>query len=272
MICHCCDTEYEYLLDVESTTISPQHADIYRCPSCSHIFRDYSGDANEYHKKFYRKEGGHGQRHGGQSEFTKDGKVKKIFHDNRKNICQKRVDIVNHFVDFKNKSLHTCIDIGSGAGTFAMYLKSSHPHLDIECIEMDPRLVSECQNLGFNASEASIFQINSEKKYDVVFKWHVLEHILDVKGVMTVLEKITKKTAVIEVPLLTALNNQGRSRKLINPNISSHYGYEHLEYDGHYHYFTEKSFRRLVQDSEFNITHLQEGVQSPSLLAILEKK
>ena len=94
--------------------------------------------------------------------------------------------------------------------------------------------------------------------------WHVLEHILDTRKVLSVLEKITNKYSVIEVPTLVALNGVGRRRELKEPNTEN--------YDGHYHYFGEKSFRALIKDSQFEIIELMEGVQSPALLAILRKE
>ena len=160
--------------------------------------------------------------------------------------------------------IETCLDIGAGAGTFAMWLKDTHAHLSIKCTEMDPKLVAESRNMGFDTSQVGVLSLDASERYDTVFMWHVLEHIYDVKSVVAMLEKITKKYAVIEVPMLKALNGQGRERKLTNPNLG--------DYDGHYHYFCEKSFRATIESSGFEILHLSEGVQSPALLTILENK
>ena len=63
------------------------------------------------------------------------------------------------------------------------------------------------------------------------------------------------------MPLLQALNGQGRKRKLVDPTINV--------YDGHTHYFSKKSFE-LLASKYFNILKIQEGVQTPALLAIME--
>ena len=92
---------------------------------------------------------------------------------------------------------------------------------------------------------------------------HVLEHVVDIISFKEKLKNLSKRYIVLEVPLLTALNGLGRTRKLKNPNNHG--------FDGHAHYFTEKSFKTLFE-KDFNIIEIKEGVQTPALFAILEKK
>jgi uncharacterized protein (UPF0216 family) len=59
------------------------------------------------------------------------------------------------------------------------------------------------------------------------------------------------------------LSGKGRKRKLVDPTIDN--------YDGHTHYFSKKSFESIAS-RYFNILKIEEGVQSPALLAIMEPK
>ena len=107
-------------------------------------------------------------------------------------------------------------------------------------------------------------ELSDDKKYDIVSMWHVLEHIQDLKSSIKKISKIATKRAIIEVPLLVALNGTGRRRDLTSPNDGN--------YDGHYHYFCERSFKKLIKNSGMRIVDFREGVQSPALLAVIENE
>jgi ubiquinone/menaquinone biosynthesis C-methylase UbiE len=187
-----------------------------------------------------------------------NGKITEQFHENRRGICSNRVTYSSQFLEPKDNVL----DIGAGAGTFAKLLNEQLDLETIECAELDDRLVTECKQLGFETVQSGILELPEDKEFDVVFMWHVLEHIQDVKKSIEKLGKIMKKRALIEVPLLVALDGNGRRRDLTPPNEG--------KYDGHYHYFCERSFRKLAKNAGMRIVDLREGVQSPALLAVIE--
>ena len=242
MNCHCCGGEY-----------MPLQTDVYICSECSHVYRDYKGDSIEYHTNCYRDEEGFR----GSNEIV-DGKITEIFHKNREEMCKIRVSYSKQFLSANEKIL----DIGAGAGTFAGTLKTNFPSLQIKCAELDDRLVEECRRLGFESTQVGILDLPSEEKFDSIFMWHVLEHIQELQSSIKKLGEIMYSRAVIEVPLLVAMNGQGRRRDLTSPNEG--------KYDGHYHYFCERSFRKLMENCGMKIVHLTEGVQSPALLAVIE--
>lgn len=109
------------------------------------------------------------------------------------------------------------LDIGAGAGTFARLLEQQlNPH-SITCAELDDRLVAECRSLGFETLQSGILELPKNNNVDVIFMWHVLEHIQDVKSSIRKLGSMMTKRAVIEVPLLVALDGKGRRRELTPP-------------------------------------------------------
>ena len=256
--CHCCNTPYMQW----SAQLQPPNVlyDVYMCPVCNHIYRDYKGDSIEYHTNCFRDV--EGFRSVVQDEIV-NGKVTETFHKHRLEICKSRVNYLSSFLSANViNEWQEVLDIGSGAGTFARTLKTSFPSIEIKCVELDDRLVEECSRLGFDSRQVGIFDLPDEEKYDTVFMWHVLEHIQDVQASIKKIKKIIRSRAVIEVPLLKAMNGQGRQRHLTSPNIGT--------YDGHYHYFCRSSFVKLIETCGMKIVDLREGVQTPALLAVIE--
>ena len=228
-------------------------SDIYECSNCAHIYRHYTGDIIEYHQMHYRN-----LERRDPNEINLNGDVTPLYHEKRKETCINRI---KHISKYLNKS-DICLDIGAGAGTFAYQLAPLVS--DIECTELAPCLINEIKSLEFKVYERDFLQIEFDKKYDVVFAWHVLEHINDPEKFLLKTKKISNKYVIIEVPLFAALNGKGRQRKL-KPIMYRGY------FDGHAHMFCEKSFRTMAE-KYFNIIELKEGIQSPALMAIMEMK
>lgn len=241
MKCHCCGKDY--FLNMPC---------VYECLSCGHTHCDYPGDSIQYHQIQYRN-----LQRRDWSEINQEGKVMPLFHEKRREICLNRLSRVSKYLGYND----TCLDIGGGAGTFASHLKPSVA--EVECTELAPLLINEARALGFNTYDEDFLKIDFNRKYDFVFAWHVLEHVDDPEQFLIKTKELSNKYVVIEIPLLVALNGEGRQRKLRAPKID--------DYDGHAHLFCEKSFRTMAE-RHFNIVELVEGVQSPALLVIMEHK
>lgn len=241
MKCHCCTDEYEKIYE-----------NTYKCVGCSHIYRLYHGNSIDYHKNQYRK-----QEDQGSKEIDSNGNITPIFHQKRQKICENRVNAIKDFLD----SSCDCLDIGAGSGTFAKCVKKEVK--SIECTELDPSLVESCKTLGFNTYQEDFLTLKIEKKYDIVFAWHVLEHVDNVDLFLKKINNLTSRYCIIEIPLLVSLSGEGRKRKLTDPTFEN--------YDGHAHYFSKESFE-TISSKYFNILEIREGIQSPALLAVLEKK
>lgn len=216
----------------------------YKCSDCGHIYIDYSGDGIHYHKTLYRSKGHEGTR---GSDEVKDGKFTDAFHDRRRNICERRIQKIQSYLD----ECDTLLDIGAGGGTFLNMVKDKVSVA--EGTEVSDICAQNLTNEGYKVYHGAFTQMDIDKKYDLVTCWHVLEHVQDIKSFPEKVHKITDKHFVFEVPI---------KRKLRNPDVN---------FDGHYHYFSEKSIRILFGDL-FNITYIGEGVQMPCLLVKMDKK
>ncbi len=217
--------------------------DIYKCNKCGHLYIHFKGDGLQYHKEEYRN-CGHGTRVDNEIE---NGIFTDNFHDARTDICKNRSIAIDDLV-FKCETL---LDIGAGGGTFVNTIKDMF--LEVDCQEISDICINNLQRDGFNVYSGNFNEVQFNKKYDLVTCWHVLEHIDNLHIFIEQVSKVVNKFLVIEVPI---------NRSIRNPNI---------EWDGHYHYFSETSLR-LLFDQDFSIIKIKEGIQRPALLAILEKK
>ena len=127
--------------------------------------------------------------------------------------------------------------------------------LNIDCQEISDICISNLKYRGYKVYEGDFNTIEFDKKYDVVTCYHVLEHIKDVNGFLNQVKKVTDKYLIIEVPKC----------KIEIPKDFKLRGW-----DGHYHYFSEKSLKKLFENS-FKIRKLEEGVQTPAIHVIMEK-
>ena len=218
---------------------------VYKCPNCRHIFINFTGDGIEYHKTLYRKGKNEGQR--GTNE-VKDGVFTKEFHARREPICNKRVKKLHeHAPDYIS-----VLDIGAGGGTFVGKLK--YRTADISVQEVSDLCVSNLKLQGYkNVYHGDFNELKFPKQYDLVTCYHVLEHIEDLQAYKSKLLEVAKKYVAIEVPV---------NRDLRNPDKN---------WDGHYHYFSTDSMKKLFGD-DFEFLYLGKGVQMPALLAIMKRK
>jgi len=207
------------------------------CSDCGHGYRIYDGNIIEYHKKYYRK---NFQRTA--NEF-KDGKVTELFHLARKKIVENRLRLIQKYISDTDNIL----DIGSGAGTFANALK--HHVYNIQCLELDQSLINECKRLGFYTFTKDFLTQDFNNMYDVIFAWHVLEHIDDIHKFVEKCSKLSRKYIIIEVP------SKRKPSKI---------------FEGHLHYFTKKSLELLCKSLGLQIVDIMDGVQSPAILGVFK--
>jgi 2-polyprenyl-3-methyl-5-hydroxy-6-metoxy-1,4-benzoquinol methylase len=223
---------------------TPKERSSFFCHACSHTYRPFNGDASKFHAEQYRNLST-SQRV--KREFSSAGKVSQAFHDARSNIVNKRRKAVLKFLRDNDK----CLDIGSGAGTFAREVINDVE--SVTCLELDQRLVEESERLGFETLQTDFLETDIEGElFDHVFAWHVLEHVDNVHEFLRKCCSISRNKVFIEVPT--------RRR------VTKHF-------DGHIHYFSPNSLRKLAQlaSADFEVESIAEGIQSPASLMILSR-
>lgn len=217
--------------------------DIYKCPSCKHIYVDFLGDTLKYHKSEYRTNS-HGTR--SESEIL-DGEITEFFHKKRNNICNGRLAILQ---EFSKKG--RVLDIGSGGGTFALKLRSSG--FDVECQEISSICINYLKKNKFKVYEGDFCSLHFDKTYDIVTCWHVLEHLKNLQDFVKKCSEVCSNLLILEVPI---------NRTIHPPNKN---------WDGHFHYFSKESLAKIFKEHFEVLSISEDGCQKPCLLAILKKK
>jgi len=213
---------------------------VYSCLDCKHLYRKFTHDMSEYHRTEYRK-------------------THPINLSRLEKINNLRMEIIRPYITAGQRTL----DVGCSVGYFGDKLLE-HFDASYTGLEIDPNLVAQAQAKGLDVRTADFLTAEFDEVYDTVFMWHVLEHFDDVRTVMSALERLTSNQIIIEVPLLKHIKVRSRVRD-IRPLTAS---------DGHYHYFTEKSFRTLIEDEYpgLEIVELKDGVQAPAMFVVLRRK
>jgi ubiquinone/menaquinone biosynthesis C-methylase UbiE len=117
-----------------------------------------------------------------------------------------KVSVNNRLKYFKDIEIRdkTFIDIGCNSGGYCLWAKKSGAKKVVGCDINTKRLsqankLKEIENLEIEFVEKSIFDINEE--FDIVFCISVITEVTDVFGALSVIKKITKETAFVEMDI-----------------------------------------------------------------------
>ena len=241
--CHACKSKDSY-----SQFYWRNHSaikDTYQCKSCKHIFRNYKGDVEEYHREKYRVIGEEGSK-----MYPKEERLKYIS------------TILRCVRPYLNKNM-SALEIGSGDGLFATKVKDLVNN--IICSDIDSKMVHKCSKLGFEAIAINVLDIDDDKKFDVIFGFDVLEHVLDIQSFKDKMKKIVNEYLVLQVPI---------DRTMVPPNNYDRGSAD--PFDGHSHYFSPDSISALFEEyfDPVEIFYARPGklARGSELLCIFRKK
>jgi SAM-dependent methyltransferase len=241
--CHACRAEkaYQQFYWMNNELI----LDTVQCKFCKHIFRNYKGDIEEYHREKYRLIGEEGHK-----MYPKEERLKYIS------------TILECAKPFINKDM-SALEIGSGDGLFATEAKDCVGK--IICSDIDSKMTKMCEELGFESLAINVLDLEDNKKFDVIFGFDVLEHVLDIQNFKEKMNKITNQYLILQVPV---------DRTMVPPNNYDRGTAD--SFDGHSHYFSIDSISDLFKEY-FDIArvfyaHRGKLARGPELLCIFRKK
>lgn len=235
--CHCC-TAGEYKEGMTCPIVGwhvPK--DVYRCTGCGHIFRHYKGDVAKFHEDKFRDLHPY-------ADMTK--RLERVAN---------LIDIISPYISKEDTSL----EIGAGDGMFS---KKVTPLIgEISACEIDPAVAERAQSENKDIKVYCGDFMNLEfPKFDVLFAFDVLEHIVDVRAFVEKAHSFINKRVILQVPV-------GRKIKPVMYRGN---------FDGHSHYFTEKSIITLFE-KHYEAEYIKRVMQNttaagPEMICVFKKK
>lgn len=143
------------------------------------------------------------------------------------------------------------LEIGCGKGLFLKYFSQSTPLKKIVGIEFDKSITDTIQtNTKFQAVNDYYESVQLNEKFDTIFCWHVIEHVIDIHAFIKKLREDSSGIVVIGTPAFGWLNEikaflQRLLRRPVTVGTSS----------DHTFFFSQKILRELLEKHGFSILY-----------------
>lgn len=228
----CGSDQYSPFLTCKDYTVSKENFTIVKCNDCGFKFTNPRPDDSVL-GDYYKAE-----------EYishtnTRKGLVNKLYHLVRTRTLKKKLDLVRSYV-----SRGTILDYGCGTGMFLNVCKNA----GWESYGMEPddeaRKIASEVNLNLFSDKARINTYITDKKFNVITLWHVLEHVTDMDETLSFFKKRLDKNGVLIIAVPNHVSFDAR-----------HYGEHWAAYDvpRHLHHFEKKTIKQLVEKKGFRL-------------------
>lgn len=228
----CGSSSFEPFLVCKDYTVSQEKFNIASCKSCGFKFTNPRPNdsvlGNYYKAEEYV-----------SHTNTKKGIVNKLYHAVRSYTLKKKIQLIDSYV-----SRGTILDYGCGTGMFLSACKK----VGWEGFGMEPddnaRKIASEQGLNVFSDKGKIQTYITDKKFNVITLWHVLEHVTDMAETLSFFKTRLEKDGILIIAV---------------PNHVS-YDAEYYEefwaaYDvpRHLHHFELKSMKALLENAGFKL-------------------
>ena len=148
-------------------TVSNEMFHIVSCDSCQLIYTNPRPAANEagpyYHASAYI-----------SHSDTNEGIINKLYHAVRKFTLHSKTN----WIEPEKKGNKELLDVGCGNGHFLAAAKEKG--WNINGVELDPETAARAANLTGLTIASSLTEVASDKLFQVITLWHVLEHVYEI--------------------------------------------------------------------------------------------
>lgn len=228
----CGSNQFSPFLTCKDYTVSQENFNIVSCNACGFKFTNPRPDdavLGDYYKA---------------EEYishtnTKKGLVNKLYHLVRSRTLKKKLDLVKSYVP-----RGTILDYGCGTGMFLETCKNA----GWETFGMEPddeaRKIASRSNLNLFSDKGRINTYITDKQFDVITLWHVLEHVTDMEETLSFFKRRLTKNGIL---IIAVPNHVSFDAK--------HYKEHWAAFDvpRHLHHFEKKTIKQLVEASGFQL-------------------
>lgn len=181
----------------------------------------------------------------------------KVYQWVKRYMLRKKLNFINSFKTPKN-----ILDIGCGTGDFLKICKENG--WKINGIEPEEKALKRAkEKIKTNNSVYKDIKNVSQKKYDVITMWHVLEHIPNLKDYIFTLENLLTKNGVLIIAV---------------PNFKSYDAKYYKEfwaaYDAprHLWHFSKKSIQLFFNEANFKIVKTKPMIFDAFYISLMSEK
>ena len=237
-VCPVCGAaDISKIYSVKDHTASKRHFDIYHCSSCQVRFTQDPPTESEI-GNYYKS-----QNYISHTDTSK-GLINRIYRYVRTRAINQKRKLIESITG-KQKGM--LLDVGSGTGYFAAAMKKAGWGVTgLEPDEGARKIATEQHGLTLLPIQ-ELFNL-SEKNFDAITLWHVLEHVYDVKKYIETFKKLLTDNGKLFIAV---------------PNYRSHdaaiYGEHWAAYDvpRHLYHFTPDTMKYLVHEAGLKITEIK---------------
>ena len=211
-----------FLVCQDNTADTTQKFNLLRCDACNFVFTSPRPTATGI-VKYYQS--GNYISHSNEQK----GIISKIYYYVRERALARKLAIINEFSTQNNQENNqnqqenqqkNLLDMGCGVGAFLEICAQNNWKIegvetDSEARNLAQKTLSNQDNQQKNQQEnitifADVFEIKTEKKYDIITLWHVLEHIHELDKTIIHLKSLLKPNGrlIIAVPNLESADAQ----------------------------------------------------------------
>ena len=227
-----------------------------RCKTCMLLYRT-PGTTSDENKSFYQEE----YSEGFTTDCPNDEKLNELISNNFKNTekdYSRIIEILNILNLKINTNLPRLFDYGCSWGYGSYQLKEK---FNVDSYEISsPRAKYAREKLNINViHESKLNSLSNNKKFDIFFMSHVLEHVPNPSETLKFGLKLLKKNGF----LVSFTPNGSMENKKTNPNWSKAWGMVHpyfIDEKFYQNFFKENIF--YIGSSEYNLKNIKNFVNS----------
>ena len=141
-----------------------------------------------------------------------------------KTIKPKASFLINNFSQYQKKKI---LDVGSGAGFFLKEIKKKWPKANLYALEPSSIMAKKCKEHNISVYESTIENFKTNKKFDVITSFELLEHVFDPYIFLKKIYDILNKNGIL---YFTTLSGKGFDIQLLKENSNSIYPPYHINF------------------------------------------
>ncbi len=228
----CGSSSFEPFLACKDYTVSQEKFNIISCKSCGFKFTNPRPDdsvlGNYYKAEEYV-----------SHTNTKKGIVNKLYHAVRSYTLKKKIQLIDSYV-----SRGTILDYGCGTGMFLSACKK----VGWEGFGMEPddnaRKIASEQGLNVFSDKGKIQTYITDKKFNAITLWHVLEHVTDMSETLSFFKTRLEKDGILIIAVPNHVSYDAEYYKEF---------WAAYDVPRHLHHFELKSMKALLENAGFKL-------------------